>query len=84
MERDEEALASYDRALELRPDFPNALYNRACLLSLQQKSVEALEDLRRAIDGDAKYRGMAREDDDFANIRDAPRFKKLVGEEAPS
>lgn len=80
----DEALAEYSRSLELRPEHPFTLYNRACLYSIRQKPDEALEDLKHAIDSDEKYRGMARGDDDFANIRDDPRFKELVGEEDSS
>ena len=81
LRRSEEALAAYDRALQLRPDHPATLYNRACLFSLWNKPPEAVEDLRRAIAGDPKYRGMARTDSDFDNIRSDPRFQELVGEE---
>lgn len=81
--RHEEALADYNRALELRPDHPNTLYNRACLYSRWEKSAEALEDLRRAIAGDPSKRDLARTDPDFDNIRRDPRFRELVGEDAP-
>ena len=78
--RREEALQAYDQALALRANHPSTLYNRACMFSLWEKPAEALEDLRRAIEGNSMYRQKAREDTDFDNIRDDPRFKELVGE----
>ena len=78
LERYDEALADYNRSLELRPDDPAILYNLACLFSLQGKSDDALTYLEKAIHKDRKYREMAKTDKDFDNIRDDPRFKKLI------
>lgn len=38
----------------------------------------ALEWLKKAIALDAKYREMAKTDEDFAGLRDEPEFQKLV------
>jgi len=73
-----EALASYNRSLELRVDHPSTLYNIACLLSLWGKTDDALTYLEKAIAKDDKYRQMVKTDKDVDNIRNAPRFKKLV------
>ena len=73
-----EALADYDRNLALRPDYPSTLYNLACLFSLWEKKDDALAYLEKAIASDEKYREMARTDSDLDNVRDDPRFKKLV------
>jgi tetratricopeptide (TPR) repeat protein len=81
LDRYEDALADYQRALELRPDDADVFFNRSCLYSRWNKPAEALEDLSRAIDGDEKYRDMARTDSDFDNIRADPRFTELVEEE---
>ena len=78
LDRYEESLADLNRSLELRPDHPDTLYNLACLFSLRGKADEALGYLEKAIAGDEKYREKARTDDDFNNIREDPRFKKLV------
>jgi len=79
LERYDDALADFNRSLELRPDHPATLYNLACLFSLRGKADDALAYLEKAIDGDKKYREMAKTDKDFDNIRDDPHFKKLVG-----
>jgi Flp pilus assembly protein TadD len=81
LERYEEAHADFDRALKLDPDYKSPVYNLACLFSLQRKTDDALAYLKKAIDKDEKYRKMAKSDKDFDNIRDAPRFKKLIGED---
>ena len=78
LERYDEALADYNRSLELKPDYTSSIYNLACLFSLWEKTNEALAYLKKAINKDKKYREMAKTDNDFNNIRDAPRFKKLI------
>ncbi len=83
LERYDGSLADYNHALELRPGHANTLYNRACVYSLWNKADQAVADLGRAIDGDTKYRAMARTDSDFDNIRSDPRFQELVKEETP-
>jgi len=84
--RYEEALADYNRALEVQPGDPHTPYNRACLFSLMQRRSEALVDLAAAIRMDAKYRGMAREDEDFQAMRNdpewGPKFWEIVGAES--
>ena len=74
----EEALADYEKALQLRPDYADALYNMACLFSLKRKPDDAIPALEKTIGLDKKYREQAAKDSDFENIRDDPRFRKLV------
>ena len=78
MGRYEEALADFNRALELQPDHLATFYNLVYLFLLQGKPDEAKDYLEKAIAGDEKYREMAKTDEDFNNIREDPRFKKLV------
>ncbi|MFC1897495.1 tetratricopeptide repeat protein [Chloroflexota bacterium] len=78
LKRYEEALADFNRSLEFRPDNPATLYNLACLFSLWEKPDDAITYLEKAIKGDEKYREMAKTDNDFDNIREDPRFKKLI------
>jgi len=76
--RYDESLADLNRSLELRPNQPDTLYNLACLFSLWGKPNDALAYLERAIKKDKKYREMAKTDKDFNNMKDDPRFKKLI------
>ena len=78
LERYEEALADFNHCLELRPDDPDTVFNLACLFSLWGKAKESIGYLKRAIELDKKNREDAKTDKDFDNIRDDPRFKKLV------
>jgi tetratricopeptide (TPR) repeat protein len=76
--RYDEALADFNRSLELRPDDPGTLYNLACLFSLWGKPNDALAYLEKAVEKDKEYRELSKTDEDFNNIRDDPRFKKLI------
>ena len=49
LERFEEALVSYDRALTLRPDFAEALLNRGASLHELERFDEALASYNRAL-----------------------------------
>jgi len=85
LNRYDEALADYNRSLKLRPDHPDTMYDVACLYSLWKRHGESLQWLERAIAGDAQYRSMAREDEDFEGLRNdpewGPKFWELVGTE---
>ena len=63
------ALAS---ALVKRPDHPATLYNLACAEALAGRADDALAHLRRALELKPEWAEMARKDDDFASVRDAP------------
>jgi tetratricopeptide (TPR) repeat protein len=76
--RHDEALADLNRSLELKPDDLDALYNLACLFSLWGKPNDALAYLEKAIGKDKECRELSKTDEDFNNIRDDPRFKKLI------
>jgi quercetin dioxygenase-like cupin family protein len=77
----------YDRAIELtrqrlveHPDSPGLVYNLACLEALVGRPDEALEHLEQAIGMRDSFREFARGDDDFAPLRDDPRFLALTGQ----
>lgn len=78
LEKYKEAFADFNRSLELRPDHPSTLYNLACLFALQNKTNEALTYLEKAIKKSKKARVRAKTDEDFNDIREDPRFKKLI------
>jgi hypothetical protein len=55
-------------------DAPVIHYQLACVEALAGNRERALDELRIAVDGNERYREAARTDDDFASIRDDPRF----------
>jgi mannose-6-phosphate isomerase-like protein (cupin superfamily) len=55
-------------------DAPVMHYQLACVEALAGNRDRALDELRIAVDGNERYRDAARTDDDFASIRDDPRF----------
>ena len=67
----EEMLAEY-------PGNALALYNLACVQSLQGNGADAIASLREAVEAWPKFKENAAGDDDFAAIKDDPRFTALV------
>jgi tetratricopeptide (TPR) repeat protein len=66
--------AVFLQALERHPGNSNVLYNLACFESLAGRPDDALAHLTEAIELDPRMREWARADEDFAAIRDDPRF----------
>jgi mannose-6-phosphate isomerase-like protein (cupin superfamily) len=72
--------ADYDTARDIlvdalkENDAPVVHYQLACVEALSGNADRALEELRIAVDGNGRYREHARTDEDFASIRDDPRF----------
>jgi hypothetical protein len=70
----------YDTARRLLEDglkeneAPVMHYQLACVEALAGNRDRALDELRIAVDGNERYREAARTDEDFASIRDDPRF----------
>ena len=80
LERYEEALGDYGRAIELNPEYATAHYNTACVYALMGDVAAACDWLRRSIALDAKYQQMASTDSDFDAIRDNAAFRAVVGD----
>ncbi len=76
--RYDEAIADFNRSLELKPDDPDTIYDLACVFSLWSKPEDSIAYLKRAIELGGKSPEKAKRDEDFDNIRDDPRFKKLI------
>jgi quercetin dioxygenase-like cupin family protein len=70
----DEVIALHNEALAERPDHPALLYNLACMESLAGYADDALTHLERAVELDPKFAEAAAKDEDFASIRDDPRF----------
>ena len=83
--RDSKANDSFNHAETLADDDAQSNYNAACALSVLERGDEAIARLEHALELDASYlRGMAQRDPDLENIRDEPRFRKLLGEAVPA
>jgi tetratricopeptide (TPR) repeat protein len=80
LERDDEAIESCDRALQINPDFAPAYYNKAICYALQEQAQSAIENLQKAISLNPSYRDQAKNDPDFEAISESDRFWQVVGE----
>jgi tetratricopeptide (TPR) repeat protein len=74
----EGALAACHVALEKYPGNALILYNIACMESMLGRAEPALETLRVSVEEWPKFKENARQDDDFASLREDPRFVELV------
>lgn len=75
----------YDKAEEVlneglaeHPNHPGLLYNLACVRSLTGKTDEAIDLLRRSVQGHERFAELAASDSDFDAIREDPRFADIV------
>lgn len=75
----EGALAACHDALRKFPGNALILYNVACMESMLGRVEQALETLRVSVDAHPRFKDNARKDDDFASLREDPRFVRLVG-----
>jgi uncharacterized Ntn-hydrolase superfamily protein len=67
-----------EEGLRRYPDDPLLLYNAACFDALTGRPDHALERLRRACELDESVVAMARDDADFASVRDDERYRAIV------
>ena len=74
----EGALAACHVALEKYPGNALLLYNVACMENMLGHPGAALETLRVAVEEWPKFKENAKEDDDFASLREDPLFVELV------
>ena len=79
MLRPDEAIVQLQRAVHLRPDDGNTLYNAACVYGVLRRAGDALDMLRRAIAAGYGNFDWVRRDPDLALLRDDPAFQELVG-----
>ena len=74
-----DALEAVRGGLEHTPDHPGLQYNYACFATLAgDTSDDTFAHLRRAVELRPQFREDARRDDDFASVRDDPRFEQAL------
>jgi Cupin domain len=74
-----DALEAVRGALERMPDHAGLHYNYACFATLAgDTSDETFNHLRRSVELLPRFREDARRDDDFAAVRDDPRFDEAL------
>lgn len=76
--RNEDALASCDKALKADANAKYVRYNRAIACVKIGKAEEGIRDLGIAIESNAEFREIAAEDPDFAGLANNPRFKSAI------
>jgi tetratricopeptide (TPR) repeat protein len=74
----DKSLEAFDKAIELKPDYADAWYNKACAYSLKGDKENALKNLSKAIELDAKYKEEAKGDEYFKNLWNDEDFKRIV------
>jgi len=74
----EEALAILRNALEEQPGNALILYNIACMEACLGHPDAVWEPLREALAAWPRFKEQAADDEDFAELRDDPRFQELV------
>jgi tetratricopeptide (TPR) repeat protein len=72
--RYDEARQTLREGLEAKPGSPAILYDLACVEALAGESDKALELLNEAVATAERFREYAQTDEDFASIRNDPRF----------
>jgi hypothetical protein len=74
-----DALAAVRDGLEQTPDHPGLHYNYACFATLAgETGDETFRHLQRSVELFPRFREQARSDDDFAAVRDDPRFEAAL------
>jgi tetratricopeptide (TPR) repeat protein len=69
----------FERVVDVYPEAAGLRYNLACCEALVGRGDAAVRDLRRAIELEERFREFARDDEDFASIRDRPDVRELLG-----
>jgi Flp pilus assembly protein TadD len=73
----DDAISAANKGLELAPNNPTFIYNRACIFSLKGDKTSALADLKKAISINPSFKEYARKDEDFKSLWDDEDFKNL-------
>lgn len=75
----QDAIATDNAALKLKPDAPEIWYNKACCYASQDYLELAVENLQQALSLNlGEYKELAKTDSNFDAIRDWEIFKQLI------
>ncbi len=77
--RADEAIAQLTALLDTQPRYAAVYYCLACAESLTGRSAQALGHLRTAVEMKPVFAEYARNDDDFAALREMPEFAEVTG-----
>lgn len=77
----EQAVEELARVHAEQPEEAGVLYNLACAESMSGRHEDAIEHLRRAVELDDSFAGLARSDTDFDPIRARPGFDSAIAGE---
>jgi tetratricopeptide (TPR) repeat protein len=76
--KQKEALKVYEKALEIKPNSYDILYNYACACSLMKNREQALYYLKHSIEITSLVKERAKSDKDFQDLWEDSDFKKIV------
>ncbi len=79
--KNDAAMREVKKALTLRPNDANILYNAACTYGLMENKAEALDLLRKMKENGFSQLDWARRDPDLACLHDDPEFLALLADE---
>jgi tetratricopeptide (TPR) repeat protein len=82
LDRPQDANRELQKAVALRPNDGNTLYNAACVYGILKRREEALDMLRRAKEAGYSNMDWASRDPDLAFIHDDPEFHRIIGSPA--
>jgi tetratricopeptide (TPR) repeat protein len=74
----DEAILAHKKAAEFPQARPTALYNLGCAYALKNDKDKAFDALRKALQAGFSNRDAFEDDPDLENLRDDPRFEKLL------
>lgn len=83
LQKYEEALFCYKKAIKIKTDFHQAWYNKACIYAVQGKELKAIESLKMALrlqpeEDIMLFKNLLETDPDLDFIRDTKSFKLLL------
>lgn len=78
MGRSAEAIATYEQAIQLQPDYANSWYNKACHHAENEEVAEAISNLQRALELNSDVADRLVTDRSFDRLREREEFQQLL------